>query len=379
MNPWHFVGGRVVTPEATLDGAAIAVTGDRIAAIAPADPRAAIDLDGGWLLPGFVDTQVNGGGGVLFNTDLSVDGIAAIAAAHRRYGTTALLPTLISDTLETVAAALDTVEAAIVAGVPGVVGVHVEGPFLNPARRGIHDPAMFRRIDPATIALLTAPRRGRVMLTLAPELCAPADIAALVAAGVRVSAGHTDATYEQAMAAFAAGISGVTHLYNAMSPLGHRAPGMVGAALDWGEAWCGLIADGTHVHPAALRLATRALPAGKAMLVTDAMPSVGARTKDFSLYGQPIHVEDGVCRGADGTLAGSDLDMAQAVANMVRDVGAAPEAAAAMAATNPAAFLGLSHERGAIAPGLRADWVWLDADWRVRGVWIGGERVVHAD
>lgn len=379
MNPWHFGGGRVVTPEATLDGAAIAVTGDRIAAIAPADPRAAIDLDGGWLLPGFVDTQVNGGGGVLFNTDLSVDGIAAIAAAHRRYGTTALLPTLISDTLETVAAALDTVEAAIVAGVPGVVGVHVEGPFLNPARRGIHDPAMFRRIDPATIALLTAPRRGRVMLTLAPELCAPADIAALVAGGVRVSAGHTDATYEQAMAAFAAGISGVTHLYNAMSPLGHRAPGMVGAALDWGEAWCGLIADGTHVHPAALRLATRALPSGKAMLVTDAMPSVGARTKDFSLYGQPIHVEDGVCRGADGTLAGSDLDMAQAVANIVRDVGAAPEAAAAMAATNPAAFLGLSHERGAIAPGLRADWVWLDADWRVRGVWIGGERVVHAD
>jgi N-acetylglucosamine-6-phosphate deacetylase len=149
---------------------------------------------------------------------------------------------------------------------------------------------------------------------------------------------------------------------------------MVGAALDAG-AWCGLIADKVHVHPAALRVAVRALPPGKAMLVTDAMPSVGARNKDFVLFGKRIHVADGICRGEDGTLAGSDLDMAQAVANMVRDVGVAPEAAASMAATNPAAFLGLSHERGALAAGLRADWVWLDADWRVRGVWIGGERV----
>lgn len=374
MTTLHFHGGRVVAAGATLDGAAITVEAGRIAAIASGGAGKGIDLAGGWLLPGFVDTQVNGGGGVLFNTDISVDGIAAIAAAHRRYGTTALLPTLISDTPEAISAALDAVEAAIAAGVPGVVGVHIEGPFLNVARKGIHDPAMFRRLDMAMIALLTRPRRGRVMVTLAPELSDPHDIAALAAGGVLVSAGHSDASYEQGMAGFAAGVRGVTHLFNAMSPLGHRAPGMVGAALDAG-AWCGLMADGVHVHPAALRVAVRALPPGKAMLVTDAMPSVGAADKDFTLFGQRIHVADGICRGEDGTLAGSDLDMARAVANTVRDVGVAPEAAAAMAATNPAAFLKLSHERGALAVGLRADWVWLDRDWRVRGVWIGGERV----
>ena len=205
------------------------------------------------------------------------------------------------------------------------------------------------------------------------------DTVALGGAGftVRVAAGHSDSDYDTAMAAFAAGASGVTHLYNAMTPLGHRAPGLTGAALDWGRAWCGLIADGVHVHPAALRLATRLLSADRAILVTDAMPSVGAAHKDFTLYGRPIHVADGVCRGADGTLAGSDLDMAQAVANMVQLVGVAPQAAAAMAAANPAAFLGLSHERGALAPGLRADWVWLDAGFRARGTWIGGEQVAH--
>ncbi|PCG13548.1 N-acetylglucosamine-6-phosphate deacetylase [Sphingomonas adhaesiva] len=377
----RYANGHVVTPGGTLPGAAITIGADgRIAAIAPLARDAvagAIDLAGGWIMPGFIDTQVNGGGGVLFNDAVDVDGIAAIAAAHRGYGTTALLPTLISDTLEKVAAALDAVEAAIARGVPGIVGTHIEGPFLNPAKKGIHDPAMFRRLDDATIALLTRPRRGRVLLTLAPELCDPRDIAALAAAGVRVAAGHSDSDYDTAMAAFAAGASGVTHLYNAMTPLGHRAPGLTGAALDWGRAWCGLIADGVHVHPAALRLATRLLPADRAMLVTDAMPSVGAAQKDFTLYGRPIHVADGVCRGADGTLAGSDLDMAQAVANMVQLVGVAPQAAAAMAAANPAAFLGLSHERGALAPGLRADWVWLDAGFRARGTWIGGEQVAH--
>ena len=371
-----FTNGHIVTAGGVLPGAAMTIADAAIATIEPLTGRhdRSIDLEGGWLFPGFVDTQVNGGGGVLFNDAISVEGVAAIAAAHRPYGTTALLPTLISDDLAKVAQALEVVEAAMAAQVPGIVGIHVEGPFLNVARKGIHDSTKFRRLDADTVALLARPRAARVLLTLAPELCDSRDIAALAAAGVRVSAGHTDVDHDGMIAAIDAGVSGVTHLFNAMAPLGHRAPGPVAAALDTGALWCGLIADGVHVHPTMLRLAMRLLPPDRLMLVTDAMPSVGAVDKRFALYGRPIHVADGKCVGADGTLAGSDLDMAQAVRTMIRVVGAEPTAAAAMAATNPAAFLGLSHERGAIAPGLRADWVWLDADFQPRETWIGGSR-----
>lgn len=377
----HFVNGTVVTRDALLNGATITVDGDRIAAIDALDgtPSDAIDrvvdLDGGWLVPGFVDTQVNGGGGVLLNDQPTVAGIAAIGAAHVPYGTTAFMPTLISDTPEVIAATLDAMDAAIEADVPGVVGAHIEGPWINPARKGIHDPAKFRLLDDAMIELLIRPRKGRVMVTLAPELTDAASIARLVAGGVIVSAGHTDADYETIIDAVGAGLSGITHLFNAMSPLLHRAPGVVGAALDDRHVYCGLIADGLHVHDAALRLALNARPHDRLMLVSDAMPSVGAVDKDFRLQGRLIHVEDGKCFGEDGTLAGSDLDMAGAVRNFVARTQADVPAAAAMAATNPAAFLGLSHERGALAPGLRADWVALTADLKPAGTWIGGQLV----
>ncbi|MES3151986.1 N-acetylglucosamine-6-phosphate deacetylase [Sphingomonas faeni] len=373
----QFANGTIVTPDALLNGATITIDGDRIVSITGVDTRAtdAIDLAGGWLLPGFIDTQVNGGGGVLLNDEPTVAGIAAIGAAHAPYGTTAFMPTLISDTPDVIAATLDAMDAAVLAGVPGVVGAHIEGPWINPSRKGIHDPAKFRLLDDAMIELLIRPRKGRVMVTLAPELTDPASIARLVAGGVIVSAGHTDADYETIVAALAAGMTGITHLFNAMSPLLHRAPGVVGAALDDRSAYCGLIADGLHVHDAALRLALNARPHDRLMLVSDAMPSVGAVDKDFRLQGRLIHVEDGKCFGEDGTLAGSDLDMAGAVRNLVARTQADVPTAAAMAATYPAAFLGLSHERGALAPGLRADWVALTADLRPAGTWIGGRLV----
>ncbi len=373
----QFANGTIVTPDALLNGATITIDGDRIVSITAVDTPAtdAIDLAGGWLLPGFIDTQVNGGGGVLLNDEPTVAGIAAIGAAHAPYGTTAFMPTLISDTPDVIAATLDAMDAAILAGVPGVVGAHIEGPWINPSRKGIHDPAKFRLLDDAMIELLIRPRKGRVMVTLAPELTDPASIARLVAGGVIVSAGHTDADYETIVAALAAGMTGITHLFNAMSPLLHRAPGVVGAALDDRSAYCGLIADGLHVHDAALRLALNARPHDRLMLVSDAMPSVGAVDKDFRLQGRLIHVEDGKCFGEDGTLAGSDLDMAGAVRNLVARTQADVPTAAAMAATYPAAFLGLSHERGALAPGLRADWVALTADLKPAGTWIGGHLV----
>lgn len=373
---FRFTNGHVVVADAVWRGAEIVVTGDRIAAIRPLDAQAqdAIDLDGGWVMPGFIDTQVNGGGGVLFNDRTDVEGVRAIAAAHARYGTTALLPTLISESPDRIAMALDAVDAAIEAGVPGVVGVHIEGPFLNVARKGIHDPARFRLLDAAMVDLLARPRRGKVMLTLAPELAQLDDIARLAAAGVRVCAGHTEVPYDAALAAFDAGLSGITHLFNAMPPMVQRSPGLVGAALDDPRPWCGLIVDGVHVAPAVLRIALRARGFERMMLVTDAMSSVGAETKDFVLQGRQIRVRDGICSYEDGTLAGSDLDMAAAVANAMGMLGLEPAVAARLAAGNPAAFLGLEAERGTLAVGLRADWVQLTGAMAPVSTWIGGRR-----
>ena len=365
MSLFRFTGGNIATASGVLDGAEIRVERGRIASIAPlTDIAGATNLAGGWVLPGFIDTQVNGGGGVLFNDMPSVEGIAAIGAAHARFGTTGFLPTLISEDIDGIAAALDAVDAAIEASVPGVLGVHIEGPVLNPARNGIHDATKFRRLDNGLISVLSKPRRGRVVLTVAPERVDLGDIRDLVRAGVIVSAGHTEATFEQAMAAFDAGVTGVTHLFNAMPPIYQRAPGIVGATLEDPRAWSGLIVDRVHVAAPVLRMALKLRPFEKLMLVTDAMPSVGSDQKSFNLHGRKIDVADGRCVYTDGTLAGSDLDMAIALSNCVADLGLTPDRAALLASTNPAAFLGLSHERGALAPGLRADWVVLDADLR---------------
>ncbi|MFN4095505.1 MAG: N-acetylglucosamine-6-phosphate deacetylase [Sphingomonas sp.] len=366
--------GRIATPKQLHESADIAIAGERVAAIGPVGSGradATIDLDGGWLLPGFIDCQVNGGGGVLFNDHTDPQAIAAIGAAHAGFGTTGFLPTLISDTAAQIAAALDAVDAAIVQGVPGVIGIHVEGPFINAVKRGIHEAHRIRRLDAETLALLTAPRRGRVMLTLAPEQCAPEDIATLTRHGVIVSAGHSDASYAEAKAAIGAGLTGVTHLFNAMSPLHHRAPGLVGAALD-SDIWCGLIVDYAHLHPAAVRIAVKAKGVDRLMLVTDAMPTVGTDATEFMLQGKRITVRDGVCVFSDGTLAGTHLDMASALRNTVEVTGLSVPDAAIMASTTPAHFLSLADQRGALAAGMRADWVCLDRDLRPTGTWIGG-------
>jgi len=370
-----FTNGHVVGPHGVVSDASFSIEGGVIVAVAEGAQADAVDLDGGWIMPGFIDTQVNGGGGVLFNDAPTVDGVAAIGAAHRRFGTTAFLPTLISDMPDVIARALDGVDQAIAAQIPGVVGIHVEGPVLNPAHMGIHDSGRFRALDDTIMTLLLQPRRGKVMVTLAPELV-PADrLAALVRAGILVSIGHSNASYAEATAGFGTGITGVTHLFNAMSPLRHRAPGVVGAALDARQPYCGLIVDGFHVDDAALRIALRARPVDRMMLVTDAMPCVGTDATTFLLQGRPIAVENGRCLGADGTLAGSDLDMARAVRNTVERLGIAPEEAAAMASTNPAAFLGLSRERGTLAPGRRADWVQLDAGFAPVATTIAGTAI----
>jgi N-acetylglucosamine-6-phosphate deacetylase len=371
---FRFHNGWVALPSGAVGAVDIAIADGTVTSVTPAAATRAdevIDLDGGWLLPGFIDTQVNGGGGVLFNDQVDVEAIAAIGEAHARFGTTSFLPTLISDTPAQIAAAMAAVDAAIEQGVPGVVGIHIEGPFINEVKRGIHEAHRIRRLDADTLATLTAPHRGRVMLTLAPELCDDEDIRTLVRHGVIVSAGHSDASYDEAQRAIAAGLSGFTHLFNAMSPLHHRNPGAVGAAFD-SDAYCGLIVDDVHLHPAVVRLAIKAKGIDRIMLVTDAMPSVGTDVSEFTLQGKRIAVKDGVCIFEDGTLAGTHLDMASALRETVAVTGLPVPDVSTMASATPAAFLSMQDRIGAIATGQRADWVWLDAGLAPRATWIGG-------
>jgi N-acetylglucosamine-6-phosphate deacetylase len=314
---------------------------------------------------------VNGGGGVLFNDDPSVDSIAAIAQAHRRFGTTGFLPTLISDDLSVVARAIDAVRAAIAKRVPGVLGIHIEGPFLSNERRGVHDASKLRTLDEDAVKLLAAPTGGVTMVTLAPERTTPAIIGALTAAGVIVSAGHTNATFDELQPALAAGVRGFTHLFNAMSQLGNREPGAVGAALAHAECWAGIIVDGHHVHAEVLKIALRAKRRDRFMLVSDAMPSVGAAVKEFRIQGRLITVVGDKIVDDEGRIAGAHLDMASAVRNAVEMLDLSLPEAVRMASACPAEFL-KSADTGRIAPGQRANLVLVDERIKVLKSWIDG-------
>jgi N-acetylglucosamine-6-phosphate deacetylase len=375
------VNGRVLTDNGFQGGFAVLIDDGKITGLAlPSDPRVRAaerhDLGGRTLLPGFIDCQVNGGGGVLFNDAPTVDAIRTIGEAHAKFGTTGFLPTLISDDVEVMAKAIDAVNDAVAQGVPGVLGIHLEGPFIAPERKGVHDPAKFRIADASDVAMVARRHGGVTLLTLAPERASAAVLQELVAHGVIVAAGHTAADYDTTRNALATGIRGFTHLFNAMTPFTSREPGVVGAALEDPASWCGLIVDGHHVHPASLRVAIAAKAREKMMLVTDAMPPVGSDNPNFVLKGETITVKDGVCQTADGTLAGSALDMATAVRNTVNMVGVPFDEAARMASTYPAAFLGLGTTHGHIAAGFRADLVVMDENHEVVETWIGGVRVV---
>ncbi|HEY1363651.1 MAG TPA: N-acetylglucosamine-6-phosphate deacetylase [Xanthobacteraceae bacterium] len=358
--------------------AAIVIEGERIAALLPRAElsRSTDDLilpDGLWIAPGFIDVQVNGGGDVLFNDAPTAEGLAAIAAAHRKFGTTGLLPTLITDAPEKMQAALAAVQAAR-AGQPGILGIHLEGPFISPERAGVHVIRHIRAPSAADSEMLGARGAGVMLVTLAPEQVPAGFIAELVSMGIRVSLGHSAASYRQTRAAMAEGLAGFTHLFNAMPPLLSRDPGPIAAALESPSASYGLIVDGIHVDPAVLRLALRG--AGHPLLVTDAMPPVGGAQTSFRLYGEEIGVRDGRCLRRDGTLAGTVLDMASAVRNCVRMLEAPLERALGFASLNPANFLGLGSELGRIAAGFRADLVAFEPEEvQVVRTWVAGRSV----
>ncbi|MFO1141715.1 MAG: N-acetylglucosamine-6-phosphate deacetylase [Amaricoccus sp.] len=376
-----FAGASVFDGARLHADAALVVEEGRVAAIVPRDEApsgARVRLDGGVMAPGFVDLQVNGGGGVMLNGSPDLDGIRTICAAHARLGTTALMPTLITDTPEVTRAAIEAGLAAAAEGVPGFVGLHLEGPHLDLRRKGAHDPRLIRPMQDADLALLreAAARLPALIVTLAPASATEAQVAALAAAGAIVSLGHSDATAAEAGAAFAAGARMVTHLFNAMSQLGSREPGLVGAALDADEASAGLIADAVHVAPVSIRAALAAKRGSdRVFLVTDAMAVAGTGLDGFELNGRWIARRDGRLTLADGTLAGADLDFARALRVMVREVGITLPQALRMATAAPAAALGRTGRLGALAAGMPADFVHLGADLELRGVWRGGEPV----
>lgn len=374
------VPDRLLAPNGLRDDLALLVEDGRIAALPEKShldgleqlPR--LDLPGALLAPGFIDLQVNGGGGLLFNDAPALDTLAAITRAHRRRGTTALLATLISDSSQRTRAAQAAVAEALAAGLPGLLGLHLEGPHLAAERCGVHRPEHFRPLHGDEVDAILAARSGPLLLTLAPEQAPPEQIQRLAAAGGRVFAGHTAASFEQVQAALAAGLAGFTHLFNAMPPISGRAPGPVAAALLDAHSYVSLIADGLHLHDASIKLALHCKPRGRCLLVSDAMPSLGASGQtEFQLQGRPVQLHEGRLQTADGTLAGAHLDLAGAVRHLVQSVGVALDEALRMASTWPAEAMGIGRERGSLRIGSRADFVWLDEALEPRGTWIAGE------
>ncbi|MCY4322896.1 MAG: N-acetylglucosamine-6-phosphate deacetylase [Gammaproteobacteria bacterium] len=371
-----FRNGRIVTSSGILENGAVEVCDGRIVNVqcseaAERSRSEIIDLEGDYLLPGFVDVQVNGGDGVLFNDEPSAATAIKIAKAHRAFGTTRLLPTLISDDLDKVEQAVLAIDAAVERGTPGIAGVHIEGPFLNVEKRGIHDARKLRRLSDEAVAILTSAKHAQVVVTLAPECAYLDQISQLVERGVKVCIGHTQATYDETLNALDSGASGFTHLFNAMPSMLSRSPGVVAAALE-SSAWCGVIIDGKHVHPAMLRLAHRAKTDKKLMLVTDAMPVVGADADHFYLGDQRIRFVEGACLSEDGTLAGAALSMIQALRNAMAMLDLGIEEASRMASHMPCSFLGIDSEVGAIAPGHVADLLRVSSEFEIRQVWMGG-------
>lgn len=381
--PIAFTAPAIIHDGQVLTDRALVVEGDRIAALVALrdlpDGVGRVDVGSGALVPGYVDLQVNGGGGVMLNDAPTPDTLATMAAAHGRLGATTILPTLITDRPEVTAAAIDAAVAACAAGLPGIAGLHLEGPHLDPARAGAHDVALIRRMEDADLALLcaAAARLPVLKVTLAPASVTMDQIAALSRAGVLVSLGHTEADFDTCVAAARAGASCVTHLFNAMRQLGNRDPGVVGAALHLGGLSAGLIADAIHVHPATMGAAIRAKAGpGRLFLVSDAMAVAGTDLDGFTLNGRRIGRAGGRLTLADGTLAGADLDLTTAIGVLTRDVGVPLAEAVAMATAVPADLIGQGARRGRFIPGARADILHLDDDLRLAAVWRGGARLV---
>ncbi|WP_068086075.1 N-acetylglucosamine-6-phosphate deacetylase [Polycladidibacter stylochi] len=376
-----YTGADIFTGSQTLKDHALLVQDDKIIATVPAgevpEDYEKVQLDGDLLAPGFIDLQVNGGGGVQLNDQPTLEGLQTICKSLIPFGTTAILPTLITDNKQVNAQLRDAARAAIAAKTPGFLGLHLEGPHLSVEKRGCHSADLVRPMDTEDLEALVALKKDLpvLLVTLAPENEPDANITALRDAGVFVCLGHTNAKFERAQAALAAGATGFTHLFNAMSPMSHREPGVVGAALSSKEAWAGLICDGYHAHPEMMKIALRAKQGpGKIFLVTDAMAPMGTELQSFVLNGETITRSGGRLTTPDGTLAGADLDFISAVRNAITMLGVDKEEALRMAALYPAQAAGVADKMGQFTPGTQANMVLLSRDLDVNAVWIDGKQ-----
>ena len=365
------------------NASSLVVEGGKVKAIGEETPAGSevVDVEGGLIVPGFIDLQVNGGGGVMLNDNQSADGIAQICAAHAKFGTTALLPTLITDTREITAAAIAAGKDARARNVPGFLGLHLEGPHLSVARKGAHDPRLIRPMERADLERLLA-LKGEfdgLMITVAPENTTAEQVRALAGAGFTVSLGHTHVSYEPAEKYVAAGARTATHLFNAMSPLENRTPGLVGAAINVGSLYAGIIADGFHVHPASMSIALRAKQGpGHIFIVTDAMSTIGTDMTGFLLNGRQIYRKDGRLTLADGTLAGADIDMLSSIRFVHEKIGLPFEEALLMATVYPAEAIGVADRKGRLHASFDADFVVLTQNHDIKSTWIGGKQVFAA-
>jgi N-acetylglucosamine-6-phosphate deacetylase len=385
MNPrYALTGARIFDGENWHDRAAVVVNEGIVEGVIAADfptDMERMGLPGGMLVPGFVDLQVNGGGGALFNATPTVEAIRTICEAFWRYGTTACLPTLVTDTPEVIDRAVEAGMEAATQNVRSFLGLHLEGPHLAVSRKGAHDPALIRPFSDNDLQRLIHARSGmpNLLTTVAAETVTPEEIASIVAAGIVVSIGHSDASYQLVADAVAAGATMVTHLFNAQSQMTNREPGVVGAALDLGPVNAGLIADGIHVHPASIGNALRGKRGpGHIFLVTDAMSVTGTEAESFSLTGRMVYRKDGALRLADGTLAGADLTMIDAIKYLHETVGVDLGEVLRMASLYPAEAMRISDRYGRLSRGARADMVLLDDDLAIRTTWVGGEEVFQA-
>ncbi len=331
----------------------------------------------GTLTAGFIDYHVNGGGGLLFNFAPQTSTLETMLKAHAKFGTTAFLPTLITDEIAVMQSAADAVADAIKSDLVGVLGIHFEGPHLSVPKKGVHKKQFIRPIEDREQALFTRQDIGIKLVTLAPENVSDRDIKQLIEHGVKVSLGHTNADHTRALQALELGADGFTHLFNAMSPFSSREPGVLGAALSENNAWCGIILDGHHMHFSSAKVAYQAKPKGKLLIVTDAMSTIGSEQAEFDLFGLKVTKQGTKLTTEDGTLAGSALDMITAVKNAVEHVGIPIEEALNMASLYPAQYLGVQDKMGSIEVGKQADFVAFNELYQVTNTWRAG-KLVHS-
>lgn len=372
MTQTRFLTQQLFTGEQTLEQQVLTVENGVIVAID--DNTESFDHElKGLVVPGLVDLQVNGGGGVLFNVSPTVDSLKTMMTAHARYGTTGMLPTLITDQVSVMEQAADAIAQAINDNVPGILGVHFEGPHLSVAKKGTHAEEFIRPISEKEWAILSRKDLGQIIVTLAPETVSPEDIRKMVSLGIKVCLGHTNADFATAQAAIDAGADGFTHLYNAMSPLQGREPGVTGCALLNDHASCGIIIDGHHVDSISAKLALKTKPQGKLYLVTDAMSTIGTDQTEFSFFGRTVYLRDGRLNSTTGELAGAALDMISAVNNAQEWLDISYDEAIRMASLYPVSYLGLEQSKGKLAVGHAADFIQLNDQREVQSTWVAGQ------